>query len=228
MVNFTPTSLLADTNYGLGLLASFGQNVDVIGIYANGGQNTVVQSGAPESNVLNSILGTTANTGAFGQMFASARPMKATIRETSRVMDHPVETGVILSDHHVINPVEIDLPLIVSSQFYAQTYGQIRQAFVNATPLSVKTRVGVYSDMIVADMPHEEEADAYDVITINLHLKQVLYVVPGGGTLVNFQPADPLDSNTVASGLQQAAALGSGLLSAATAVASYANLRKIL
>jgi hypothetical protein len=228
MVNFTATSIVSDINYGLGLLASFGQNVDVIGIYANGGQNTVVQSGAPTSNIINSILGTTANTGAFGQMFANARPMKATIRETSRVMEHPVETGVILSDHHIINPVEIEIPMIVSSAFYAQTYSQIRQAFINATPLSVKTRVGVYSDMIVADMPHEEEADMYDVITIALRLKQVIYVVPGGGTLVNFQPADPLSSNTLASGLQQAASIGGSLLAAGTSVASYANLAKFL
>ncbi|MHC5541895.1 phage baseplate protein, partial [Singulisphaera rosea] len=145
-----------------------------------------------------------------------------------RVMEHPVETGVVLADHHIINPVEIDLPLIVSARDYAQTFSQIRQAFINATALSVKTRVGIYSDMIIADMPHEEEPDMYDVITIGLRLKQVIYVVPvaNGGTLVNFQPADPLNSDTTASGLQSAAALAGNVLSAATSVASYANLGK--
>ena len=81
--------------------------------------------------------------------------MKATVRETSKVMEHPVETGIMLSDHHIINPVEIDIPLIVTSSStgllgallgnlatnYAATYAQIRQAFYNATPLTVKTHI---------------------------------------------------------------------------------------
>jgi hypothetical protein len=226
----SPTAIISDISYGLGLLSSFGQQVDVIGIYANGPTQGPVASPGLNSSIINSIIGAPSTSAAFGQMFVHARPMKATIRETSRVMEHPVETGVVLADHHIINPVEIDLPMIISAQYYAQTFSQIRQAFINATALSVKTRVGVYSDMIIADMPHEEEPDMYDVITVGLHLKQVIYVVPvaNGGTLVNFQPADPLNSNTTASGLQSALSLAKSGLSAATSVASYANLRKFL
>lgn len=228
MVTFA--ALAADVNFGLGFLNSFGQRVDVVGIYANGPSNPSSLVPAPPlaSGLINSIIGNTGQQPPFGQMFADARPMKALIRETSKVMDHPVETGAILSDHHIINPVEIDLPLIVGSQSYAATYNQIRQAFINATPLSIKTRVGVYSDMIIADMPHEEDADMFDVITIALRLKQVIFVVPGGGTLVNFQPADPVNLSTIASGLQSATALGSQLLTAATSVASYAALARRL
>jgi hypothetical protein len=226
----TPTSIVSDISYGLGLLSSLGPRVDVVGIYANGPVQGPVAPSGLNSSILNSITGTSSTTAAFGQMFVHARPMKATIRETSRTMDHPVETGSILSDHHIINPVEIDIPLIISSQHYAQTFSQIRQAFINATALSVKTRVGIYSDMIIADMPHEEEPEMYDVITVGLRLKQVIYVVPAanGGTLVNFQPVDPLNSNTTASGLQAATALVGSGLTAATAVASYVNLGKFL
>ena len=233
----TTNALISDVTFGLGLLASFGQQVDIVGIYANGGQAaTGAATGTPTSSIVNSILGATGPQAGFGQMFVNARPMRATIRETSKVMEHPVETGVTLADHHIINPVEIDLPMVVSAQFYATTYNEIRQAFINATALSVKTRVGVYQDMIIADMPHEEDAEMYDVITIGLHLKQVLYAISGtnpatgvsGGMLVNFQPANPLNSNTAANGLQQAAAIGGSLLTAGTAVASYANLGKFL
>jgi hypothetical protein len=213
-----------DLAFGLGLLSSFGQKVDVVGIYANGSGPA---SSGLSSSVLNSLVGATGATAAFGQMFADARPLKATVRETSKVMEHPVETGVMLADHHVINPVEIDIPLVVKSQFYAATYTQIRQAFVAATLLSVKTRVGTYPNMIIADMPHEEDADMYDAITIALHLKQVLYAVSGStAPSQTFQPLDPANSNTIASGLQSAATLGSQLLSAAGSVSSYAALSK--
>ena len=216
----TQASLTSHITLGLGLLASLGPNVDVVGIYSNGAG----QGGAPassglsglSSSVLNSILGISNTTASIGQLFVNARPMKATIRETSKVMEHPVETGVVLSDHHIINPVEIDIPLIVNSTFYAATYSQIRQAFINATPLSVKTRVGVYSNMIIADMPHEEDAEMFDAITIGLHLKQVIYIVPGSNSPTqNFQPLAPANSNTVASGLKSAASLGTQLVAGA-------------
>lgn len=200
MVNFA--GIVSDVNYGLGLLSSFGQRVDVVGIY---GQKSLAQ------------------------MFEAARPMKATVRETSKIMQHPVETGNTLSDHHIINPTEIEIPLILSSQDYSGTFTQIRQAFLNATLLSVKTRVGVYSDMIIADMPHEEDADMYDVITIGLHLKQAIFILPGTTNPVpNFQPLNPINSDTVISGLKSAVAISSSVLRAATAVASYANVRKFL
>jgi hypothetical protein len=228
MVQFTPTSLLADANFGLGLLSSFGQKVDVVGIYANGSNNqSGLSSTGLSSSLINSLIGNTGVTAAFGQMFANARPLKATVRETSKVMEHPIETGAVIADHHIINPVEIDLPMIVNSQFYAATYTQIRQAFVNATLLSVKTRVGTYSNMIITAMPHEEDADMYDAITIGLHLRQVLYVVAGtASTVQNYQPLAPANSNTIGSGLQQALSLGSQLSSAAGSVASYAALAR--
>lgn len=219
------TALESDLSFGLGLLSSFGQKVDVVGIYANGSAGGATSSGL-SSSVFNSLIGATGVTAAFGQMFADARPLKATVRETSKVMEHPAETGVMLGDHHVINPVEIDIPLVVKAPLYAATYTQIRQAFVAATLLSVKTRVGTYPNMIVADMPHEEDADMYDAITIGLHLKQVQYVTQDGSPAQSFQPLAPADSNTIASGLQSAGTLGTQLLSAAGSVSSYAAVLK--
>jgi hypothetical protein len=243
----TQASLTSNISLGLGLLGSLGPKVDVFGIYSNGAG----QGGAPtssgvsglSSSVLNSILGISNTTASIGQLFTNARPMKATIRETSRVMEHPVETGVVLSDHHIINPVEIDIPLVVTNAGggtitsllslagitnstatnYATTYSQIRQAFINATPLAVKTNVGVFSNMIIADMPHEEDPDMYDVITIALHLKQVIYITPGSITVAsNFQPLAAANSNTLASGLQSAATIGTQVLAGAAGISTYA------
>lgn len=233
------STIEADITYGLGFLSSFGPQVDVFGIYANGSGNAggATASGIA-SSVLNSLIGQSGVSASFGQLFTNARPVRATIRETSKVMEHPLETGTSIADHHIINPVEMDIQLIVTNstsglvnsvlngaivQNYASTFNQIRQAFVNATLLTVKTRVGTYSNMIIADMPHEEDPDMFDVITIGLHLKQVLFVAPGTNTISQaFQPLDPLNSNTITGGLQQATALGSNLVAQAGAVSSYA------
>lgn len=200
MVSITPAAAVSDIEFGLGLLTSFGAKVDVVGIYSNTG---------------------------FTQQFAKARPLRAIVRETSRVMEHPVETGAVLADHHIINPVEIDLPMIVKSTDYSSVYTQIRQAFTNATSLSVKTRTGVYSDMILMDMPHEEEPDRFDAITITLRLRQVIFIVAGTSQVKsNYSPVSPLNASTISSGLQSAVSVAQSVVTSVSSVASYASAIK--
>jgi hypothetical protein len=173
------SSIVADAAFLIDLLALNGQS-DVVGIYDGS---------------------------SFQQLFADARPLKATVRETSKIMEHPAETGVIVADHHIINPVEIDIPLMIQAQYYASTHQQIKATYLNATSLSVQTRTDVYSNMVIADMPHDESPEFYDAITLAVHLKQVLYVSSVGGVSspnspTAYAPADPTNSNTAQNGLQ--------------------------
>lgn len=142
----------------------------------------------------------------FRQVFINSRPMHGEIVETSKIMQHPVETGVVLSDHHIINPIRINLQLIVNSAYYAQDYQQMRTAFINATNLTVQTKTAVYPNMIIADMPHQETPDSYDSVVISLNLQEVLFVAPvtvsPAPAPANYSPENPDDSNTVQTGQQ--------------------------
>lgn len=192
--NFTPTSALADVVFGLDLLSSLGSNTDNIAIY----------NGAT-------------------QMFPKARPLKAIVREPSRIMKHPAETGVTLADYQVIDPVIIELPIMIPSQYYAATYQAILDARNAPTLLSVKTPLRTYANMIISDLPSEYSPEHYNAVIINLKLEQILYVIPGGQKVApaNYNPAAPANQNTVKSGLQQGAALGTKLLARATGIISY-------
>lgn len=185
MASLTPAALGSDALLGIDLLVN-NVNRDQVGVYD---QTT------------------------FQQLFSDARPVRANVRESSKVMDHPVETGVTLSDHHVIEPKNIDISMIIGSEFYSSTYEQIRGAFVNATLLSVQTKAGVYPNMIIREMPHEEDPDMFNVIPIALKLREVLFIAPssitqiqsgssGSTTPDNYAPADPVNNNTVNRGLQ--------------------------
>lgn len=193
MASFTPASILSDAILIADVLG-LNTNADVVGVF---------------------------DASTFQQLFVNARPMKATIRETSKVMEHPAETGVILSDHHIINQVEIDLAVMISQEFYSSAYQQLRAAFFASTLLSVQTRAAVYPNMIIADLPHEETADIYDAITVGVHLKQVLFV-PAPQT---YAPVNPLNNSTVQNGLQSPVAIATQALAGASALASYASLR---
>ncbi len=164
-------------------------------------------------SVINDLLSTAINVDVVGiyddalqPLFIDLQYMRAEVRESSQVMRHPVETGTMIADNHIINQTEINISVMIKSQFYTSTYNQLKQAFVAGTSLIVQTRTGVYANMIIADMPHSENPDIFDGVVMHLHLIEVLYVVPssvsGQAAPANFSPEDPANSNTVQAGLK--------------------------
>lgn len=107
------------------------------------------------------------------QLFENARAIKATVSETSTIMSHPVEDGTTVSDHKVINPIEIGLSVIIASDDYKSVYSTIKNAFLLSTYLIVQTRSGSYKNMVITDMPHDETPDMFDVLVLALKLKEV-------------------------------------------------------
>jgi hypothetical protein len=115
----------------------------------------------------------------YNQVFRNARPLKAVVKETSKSMEHPLESGATIVDHRVILPVEIELSLIVQSdpEDVQDIYRIIRQHWLNADLLNVHTLAGVYENQYITDLPHEESPDQYGTIVIGLKLKQLQFAV---------------------------------------------------
>lgn len=135
----------------------------------------------------------------FTQVFKKARAMKAVVKEQSKLMEHPVESGIVITDHRIILPVEIELTLILSSYDYQSVYKSIKQYYLNGTLLVVQTRSDIYENQLIASMPHEEDPSQYDVIPLILNLKQVQFVTAEYGVV----PKAPKNTNTTKRGTQQ-------------------------
>lgn len=135
----------------------------------------------------------------YEQLFANARPVKAVVKEESKVMEHPVESGAVIVDHRIIMPVEIELTVTLTSSDYKNTYHQIRDYYYNGTLLVVQTRSGIYQNQLIQAMPHEEDPTQYDVLTMVINLKQVIFVTAQYGTT----PKNPANKSTVDRGTQQ-------------------------
>jgi hypothetical protein len=168
------------------------------------------------------------------QIFVDARPVKADVRETSTVMTHPIETGVIIADNKIINPIEINMLMFISQSNYNSMYTQIKQSFIAGDLFSVQTRTGVYRDMIIADMPHTEDTEVYNGVLVVIHFKQVLFVVPASvseqSQPANFSPKDPANTNTVQAGIKYPATLAPSSTAAVQSIftgISYKLLRGI-
>jgi hypothetical protein len=197
--NLTPAALLSDIRFGIDGLQLL-------------------------TNVFNADTVAIFDQESLKQVFKNARPVKATVRETSRVMDYPVENGATLSDHHILNPTTIEMMFIINSEFYSEAYQQMRSAWINATKLSVQTRTGVYSNMIIAEVPHEEEPDMFNAITVALRLREVIFVIPSSSTQpTNYAPLDAVNANTIPRGFQ----LAKTLLNSVSSASSYIRLASL-
>lgn len=140
----------------------------------------------------------------FNQVFPDARPIKASVREDSKVMEHPVETGGSVVDHRVIVPTEIELSCLLTTEEFADVYQQIKNIWKRGDTLSVQTRTDVYESMIISGMPHEEPAEMIDGVALILSLREVKYVsTEFTERKIPVVPANPKNAKTVDRGEQR-------------------------
>lgn len=140
----------------------------------------------------------------FSPLFSFARPLSATVYEDARLMEHPLEMGSVIADHIVIEPMEIDLPcMIVGEIEYRNTYAAIKSAFTSGTLLTVVTRTGVYSNMVIISMPHEERPQSFNAIEMRVRLRHAVFVQPQTSELPASETQNPAQASTVKKGTQQ-------------------------
>lgn len=131
------------------------------------------------------------------QVFKNGRPIKAAIKPSSRLMEHPLETGQTIIDHRVVFPTEIELTLILIREDYYNTYQIIKQLYDAATLLIVQTKSSIYSNQVIYELPHEETPDFFNTFQIVLRLREVLFAPQSVDIVV---PRNPIDLATVSRG----------------------------
>lgn len=139
----------------------------------------------------------------FTQVFVNARALKLSVNRSSKAMDHPLETGAVITDHRVINPNVAELSVIIASSDYRAVYQQIADLFNKGTLLTVQTRVDSFTSMMIEKMPHEEGPDIYDGVAVAISLKEAKFVTAQFSTLPPKKVARPKDADTVKRGQQQ-------------------------
>lgn len=130
----------------------------------------------------------------FQQLAPGARPMQAFVREEARLMDHPIESGATITDHRVIQPVEVTLSLMLDDP--ANDYEQIKAIYRAAALVTVQTRTGTYNNLLIAALPHDETPDVFDKTPLSLTLREVVLVEAQFQALPPRQVADPRDAST--------------------------------
>lgn len=158
------------------------------------------------------------------QVFSEARPLRASIREMSRGLRYPIETGAVLTDSIIVLPLEIHLEVFIPNTAYGTVYPALRAARLNGKLLTVQTRTGTYKNMFIEEMPHEETTDVMNAVTMSIRLVEALQVSPRNSSFFiqdNFEPTVPQYQDTTVQGLIQSVAI-------AGSAVSYFNGAKVL
>lgn len=151
------------------------------------------------------------------QIFADARPIAAFVREVSKGLRYPIETGAVITDSIIIEPIEINMDMLINQDGYATVYPQIRTGRLNGILYTVQTRTGTYKNMFIEEMPHEETSEMMSSIKIHIKFVEALLVAPStnGTTQIqnNYSPSSPQNASTVAQGLLSGVNVASSALS---------------
>ena len=148
-------------------------------------------------------------------VFENARAIKVSANPSSRIMNHPVESGAIISDFMVELPIELDVSIICDGVDYVTTYQEIKAAYLSKEAHIVVTKADTYAKMVIQAIPHEETPDMYDVLVVGIKMREVILVDTQYQALTATNVADPNDQSTVNSGETSSAPVNSTLADAA-------------
>lgn len=142
----------------------------------------------------------------FEQLFVAASPMRMSVRESKKVTQFAVEDGTIRSDHVVADPVEITIDFVFDAEGARDGYAQIRQAWRENRLVIVQGKVSSYSQMLIADMPHDESPEYGMGIAMPIRLVEWRTVTPQYGSLPPTKVKDKKQADTSKGGEKQTAA----------------------
>jgi len=140
----------------------------------------------------------------FNQLFPEARPLKMSYSETSRMMEHPIESGSIVVDHKVFMPATVEAVFIIQSEDYRSVYDQIESAYSNNTIVTIQGKAKSFNNMVLSSKLHDESSEIYDTIQVVVKFTE-LFIAQITKTLTVSSVASPNDSDTINDGNLQGA-----------------------
>jgi len=136
------------------------------------------------------------------QAFPGARPVTVQVSEPVNYAVHPLETGKTVIDNRVILPIELSVSFIMLPEDYRETYLLMRQAKNLSLQFTVQTKTDNYTQMYIANMPHEETPEFFDTVTIIVQFRQVQFFDTSVQPLTETDVLNPIDASTIDRGEQ--------------------------
>lgn len=133
---------------------------------------------------------------------------------SSDLCDHPTETGSVITDNAIINPMSMKVQVAMPTALYTRIYAQMVKYFQEKRFILVQTKFAMYRNMVIQAMPYKLDNATVDRPVIELSLRQVMEVSPQytnatqntGDSIQN--SLDPEDNDTVDMGRKTPRVIG--------------------
>ena len=128
--------------------------------------------------------------------------IKADVDITSDLCDFPIETGSIITDNAIVQPITIKVQIALPTAFATRIYAEMIKYYQKKKYIMVQTKFAMYRNMVIQSMPFKLENETIDRPIVELTLRQVVEVEPqyiniGNGNSEIKNPKDASDSDTV-------------------------------
>lgn len=126
--------------------------------------------------------------------------VKADVDIDSDLCDHPVETGSIITDNAIVQPITIKVQIAFPTAFYTRIYNEMIKYYQQKKYIMVQTKFAMYRNMVIQAMPYELKNESIDRPLIELTLRQVMEVeaqyIKSDDTTKISNPIEAEDSDT--------------------------------
>ena len=102
------------------------------------------------------------------------------VMEDSKIMDTPVESGIVISDHRVLNPKGITVNCTLPFENWKDSYDELIGWYQrnDGKFITIQTKADVYEDMQLIAIPHKEASDTVSRLFFELKFRSILFVKP--------------------------------------------------
>lgn len=104
--------------------------------------------------------------------------IKGDIQITSDLCDHPTETGSVITDNAIINPISMKVQIAMPTGLYTRIYAQLVKYYQQKKFMLVQTKFAMYRNMVIQNMPYTLENATIDRPIVELTLRQIMEVMP--------------------------------------------------
>ena len=118
------------------------------------------------------------------------------VNNDSQIMEHPIESGAVIADHHVFNPIQISCNVAMPpkglkltqvslvdvlygrAQTFEETYTELSRLYNNSVRLRIKTDAQVYNNMYITSIPSDVSSQNADRQIFQITFQQAITVIP--------------------------------------------------
>ncbi len=118
------------------------------------------------------------------------------IDERSRMCDHPIEDGSIISDHKVKEPISFSCAMAMPEFLGGLVVDELNEIYRESKKVIVQCATGIYMNMILAEKPTNVTPENVSRPIFDLKFREVVIVTPQTTGQSENDVADAADSDT--------------------------------